>query len=63
MKHLSKKYRLVYNKRNEVVIFGKFEDNSEIGCLNGFDFDTLDEMEAKLNELGLTFPEGFVKEI
>lgn len=52
---LSKKFRLVWSVKNEVIVNGEFESNSVTGAVKerSFQSDLKEDVENKISELGL----------
>lgn len=57
---LSKKFRLVWNVKNEVIKSGEFGSNCETGAVKerSFESDSKAEIDSKILELGLTVLEN-----
>ena len=54
MKILSKKYRLVWNNKNQIVLNDEFSENSRTYTeQNCFESDKLEYIEGKIKELNL----------
>ena len=55
---LRKKFRLVWNSSNKIIVNGEFSENTVTGCLKEFSFeaDSQEELDLKIIELELTNP-------